>query len=267
MKLNISYDKHGTVKAFEIKEDQVRRGGVLGKRLGAEVDGSAFGEVFAGYSFKLRGGQDDGGFPMMYGVCAPARVSLLLKRGACGYNAFRGRNGERRRKAVRGDIVGEDISVLNMSIVRVGEQPLEGVTDVSRPRALGPKRVSKIRALWNMDVDQSKKGNNKEDDKVRAGIRKFVIKRKVEKDGKKCRYKVPKVQRLITSSIRARRCKKVKTAKAAMAKNAAARREYLASITSDRLKQRQRRAARNARKAFAESKQVAGKSSRKNSKK
>ena len=145
MKLNIAYGRHGTVKAFDVSEDQVRKGNLIGKRLGAEVDGTAFGDQFTGYVFKIRGGSDTEGFPMVYGVAAPARVSLLLKRGACGYNAFRGRSGERRRKAIRGDIFGEDIAVLNVSVSKVGEEAIEGVTDESKPRRLGPKRVSAIR--------------------------------------------------------------------------------------------------------------------------
>jgi len=235
MKLNIAYARNGTVKTFEITEDQVRKGGILGKRLGAEVDGSIFGENFSGYVFKLRGGQDTEGFPMVFGVCAPARVSLLLKRGAVGYNAFRGRSGERRRKAIRGDIIGEDISIINLNIVKVGDKQLEGVTDVSHPRALGPKRVSSIRKLWNLPRD--------------ADVRKFVVKRKIagKKDAKgvqkKDRFKAPTVQRLITPRIQARRVAKVKACAASLKESAAERREWLSSVSRDRMKQRQRSAA------------------------
>jgi small subunit ribosomal protein S6e len=229
MKLNVAYGRHGTVKSFEIAEDQVRRSGILGKRLGVEVEGSVFGEQFTGYSFKIRGGQDTEGFPMMFGVCAPARVSLLLKRGAVGFNAFRARSGERRRKAIRGDIIGEDISVLNLVITKIGAKPLEGVTDVSHPRALGPKRVSAIRKLWSLPRN--------------ADVRKFVVKRKVSKAGKKDRFKGPRVQRLITSKVRAARVKKVKVQKEQLKESAAERREFLTTITRDRMKHRQTKLA------------------------
>lgn len=237
MKINVSYARHGTVKSFDVTDDQVRRGGIFGKRLGAEVDGNTFGSQFDGYVFKLRGGQDTEGFPMMYGVCAPARVALLLKRGSVGYNAFRGRKGERRRKAVRGDIVQEDISMLNVSISKVGDNTLEGVTDVSKPRPLGPKRVSTIRKLWNLPRT--------------ADVKKFVVKRKVSKAGKKDRYKSPVVQRLITSKIRAQRVRKVAARKEGIKANATLRREWLSSVTRDRMKQRQRRQATATRKAVA----------------
>jgi small subunit ribosomal protein S6e len=236
MKLNIAYPRNGTVDTVEITEDQMRKGGILGKRLGAEIDGSVFGEQFSGYVFKLRGGQDTEGFPMMAGVAAPARVSLLLKRGAVGYNAFRGRSGERRRKAIRGDIVGEDISILNLTIVKVGPKAIENVTDESRPRLLGPKRVSAIRALWDLPRG--------------ADVRKFVVKRKVAgktnaKTGvtKKDRFKAPKIQRLITASIRSRRVRKVKAAAVSLKESAQQRREWLSSVSRNRMGQRQRKAA------------------------
>ena len=80
-----------------------------------------------------------------------------------GTPCFRGygrRNGERRRKSVRGCIVSQDLSVLNLVIVKKGEHDLPGLTDSEKPRMRGPKRASKIRKLFNL---------SKEDD-----VRKYV---------------------------------------------------------------------------------------------
>lgn len=64
-------------------------------------------------------------------------------------------------------------------------QEIPGLTDVQIPRRLGPKRASKIRKLFNL---------SKEDD-----VRSYVIKRPLpQKEGKKQRFKAPKIQRLIT---------------------------------------------------------------------
>lgn len=64
-------------------------------------------------------------------------------------------------------------------------QDIPGLTDVQVPRRLGPKRASKIRKLFNL---------TKEDD-----VRSYVIKRPLpQKEGKKQRFKAPKIQRLIT---------------------------------------------------------------------
>ncbi|RZR84257.1 hypothetical protein BHM03_00011028 [Ensete ventricosum] len=66
----------------------------------------------------------------------------------------------RRRKSVRGCIVSPDLSVLNLVIVKKGENDLPGLTDIEKPRMRGPKRASKIRKLFNL---------SKEDD-----VRKYV---------------------------------------------------------------------------------------------
>ena len=86
---------------------------------------------------------------------------------------------------MRGCIVGSDICVLNLMIVKKGEQEIPGLTDEAsaRPRRLGPKRASHIRKLF---------GLTKEDD-----VRQFVIRRKFEHNGHK-RDKAPKIQRLVT---------------------------------------------------------------------
>ena len=61
---------------------------------------------------------------------------------------------------MRGCIVSQDLSVLNLVIVKKGENDLPGLTDTEKPRMRGPKRASKIRKLFNL---------SKEDD-----VRKYV---------------------------------------------------------------------------------------------
>merc|ERR1711991_1210206 len=85
------------------------------------------------------------GFPMKQGILANSRVKLLLRRGEIGYQAWRGRTGERNRKSVRGCIVGSDVSVLNLVIMQKGKQELEGVTDKANPRRLGPEEAPRAR--------------------------------------------------------------------------------------------------------------------------
>nr|CCC93234.1 putative 40S ribosomal protein S6 [Trypanosoma congolense IL3000] len=230
MKLNIAYPRNGTVKQLEVTDEVLRRVNLTDYRLGNEVDGAIFGEEFKGYTFKLQGGSDKEGFPMVQGVMAPSRVSLLVKRGAVGFNTFRGYQGERRRKSLRGCILASDIAVLNVIITKVGEKPIEGVTDTTVPRRLGPKRANKIRKLF---------GLSRTDD-----VRKYVIRRKVTKEGKKDRFKAPKIQRLITSTIRVRRAKKVRVAIEKVRKSAVERREYLRLVGARRRAARQRKASR-----------------------
>ena len=66
-----------------------------------------------------------------------------------GHSCFRERrSGEKKRKSVRGCIVGPDMSVLSLVITKKGEGELPGITDKYIPRRLGPHRASKIRKLF-----------------------------------------------------------------------------------------------------------------------
>jgi len=229
MKLNIAYPANGTVKQFELDPEYLRKTSVYDQKLGNDVDGTVFGEQFKGYIFRMKGGSDKEGFPMVTGVLASSRVSLMIKRGAIGFNTFRGRSGERRRKSLRGCLMGQDIACVNVVILKIGEKPIEGVTDVSNPRRLGPKRASSIRKFFNLDRDED--------------VRRYVIKRKVEKAGKKARFKSAKIQRLITPLVKARRLRKVKAQQAALRKSQQQRREFLSLICKRRMAHRQAKAA------------------------
>jgi len=181
MKLHIAYPTTGCQKVVEIDDERKLRA-FYDKRISHEVDGIHVGDNFKGYIFKITGGNDKQGFPMKQGVLTSQRVRLLM---AEGHSCYRPRKrGERKRKSVRGCIVSGDLSVLNLVVVKKGDQDVPGLTDTTKPRRLGPKRASKIRKLFNL---------GKEDD-----VRKFVIRRQVVKGDKKPKVKAPRIQRLIT---------------------------------------------------------------------
>ena len=96
--------------------------------------------------FRITGGNDKQGFPMKQGVLRNDRVRLLLSKGHSCYRPRR--TGERKRKSVRGCIVGSDLSVLSLVIVKQGEKDIPGLTDNAVPKRLGPKRASKIRKFF-----------------------------------------------------------------------------------------------------------------------
>ncbi|KAG0638728.1 ribosomal protein S6e-domain-containing protein [Tuber brumale] len=152
--------------------------------MGQEVPGDSVGPEFAGYIFRITGGNDKQGFPMKQGVMHPTRVKLLLSKGHSCYRPRR--TGERKRKSVRGCIVAGDLAVLSLVVVKQGDGDVAGLTDVTHPKRLGPKRATKIRKFF---------GLNKDDD-----VRKFVIRREVQPkgEGKEPYTKAPKIQRLVT---------------------------------------------------------------------
>lgn len=199
------------------------------KRISQEVLGDPIGDEFKGYIFKITGGNDKQGFPMKQGVLVNTRVRLLLSKGHSCYRPRR--TGERKRKSVRGCIVGSDLSVLSLVVVKKGDNEIPGLTDVSVPRRLGPKRANKIRKLFNL---------SKEDD-----VRKYVIRREIpaKKEGKKPISKAPKIQRLVTPVRlqRKRAIESLKKKKQAASKEAA---EQYAQLVA--LRQKEQRDKRHA---------------------
>lgn len=206
MKFNISFPETGQQKCIEI-EDEKKVRQFFDRKMGEEVQGEILGEEFKGYTFRIGGGNDREGFPMKQGVLVNKRVRLLLGAGQTNYRPRR--TGERRRKSVRGCIVGHDIGVLHLVIVKKGLSELPGITDDARPRRLGPKRANKIRKLFALD-----RGANMKEKKAdeRDDVRKYVVKREIKKEGKPSKFKAPKIQRLITAE-RLRRKMKEKTEK------------------------------------------------------
>jgi small subunit ribosomal protein S6e len=157
--------------------------------VGQEIDGEGLGTEYKGYIFRVTGGNDKQGFPMKQGVLVPGRVRLLLSKGSTCYRPRK--KGERKRKSVHGCIVQSDLAVVSLVVVKAGEQPITGVTDVMVPKRLGPKRASRIRRLFNLD---------KKDD-----VRKFVIRKTWVNKAGKTKNRAPKIQRLVTPIVLQRR--------------------------------------------------------------
>merc|ERR1711879_914044 len=173
------------------------------------------------------GGNDKQGFPMKQGILCNNRVRLLFKKGMSCYRERRA--GCRKRKSVRGCIVGPDLAIMNLVIVKKGAEDIPGLTDENKPRRLGPKRASNIRKLFNLE---------KSDD-----VKNFVVRREA---GKK--KKAPKIQRLVTKTMlqRKRTFRSQTRKKMVLAKEAKA--TYSARMMEYRQQQKELRAAEVAKK-------------------
>jgi small subunit ribosomal protein S6e len=212
----------------------------MGKRIGTEVAVDTLGDNWKGYLLKITGGHDKDGFTMKQGILIAGRTRILMSEGHATYRIRR--TGERKKKSVRGCVVGPDISALALSVVKQGEGVIEGLTNEKKPRRRGPKRATRIRKLFAL---------KKEDDPRRYVV---LYSRKIEKGGK-AHYKTARIQRLVTD-VRLRRKRVFKNERVQGYKDTkAARAEYLKLI--DNLKKKKAHNAGVKHQAEAAAKQAA----------
>ena len=224
----MAFPSTGLQKTVEIEDDK-KLMPFYEKRMAAEVSGDSLGDEFKGYVFRISGGNDKQGFPMKQGILSNTRVRLLFKKGM---SCFRERRkGCRKRKSVRGCIVGPDIAIMNLVVVKKGPEEIPGLTDDNKPRRLGPKRAANIRKLFNLE---------KKDD-----VKKFVVRRQIE--GKK-KTKAPKIQRLVTRAMlqRKRFLRSQTRTKMVVAKKQ--KTEYQKRVSEYRQEQKELRASEVAKK-------------------
>lgn len=238
-KINVANQLTGQQKTFEIEEEQAMLP-FWGKRMGAECAADSLGDQWKGYVLKITGGNDKQGFPMKQGIMKPGRVRLLFKDGMSCYRERRG--GMRKRKSVRGCIVGHDIAMLNFTVAKKGDAEIAGLTDVEQIKRLGPKRASKIRAMFDL---------KKDDD-----VKKFVVRRET-KESKKggMLTKAPKIQRLVTQARLQRKRRVRKAIVSKVIKNREDLAKYVTACHDHKLAQKEKRASALAKKKKASTKE------------
>ena len=197
MIVNVAYPRNATQKIWKIEDEKVFSR-FYDKRIGQEIEADFIAPEFKGYVLRITGGSDKNGFCMKQGVNTKNMVSLLLSKGSVGY--FCKRDGTKKRRTVRGCIIGPGIAAVNTIIYKKGEGEVAGLTDKNVPRKLGPKRANKIRKLFNLPRHSLNIG--KKDAKPvkvnHSDVTALVVKRVTkEVEGKKY-YKAPRIQRLVT---------------------------------------------------------------------
>lgn len=106
--------------AYQIEPEESQSKNLIGLKIGDKFKGEKIG--LSGYELKITGGSDEEGFSMRADVRGSGRTRAFLSKGP-GYKPKK--NGERRRKTVRGKIVSDSTIQLNTKIVGWGDKPLE----------------------------------------------------------------------------------------------------------------------------------------------
>jgi len=250
MRFNIADPRTGGQTTIEIDNEKYIRP-FFDKRMGQEIDGEVLGDDYKGYVFRITGGNDKQGFTMKQGIMVNGRVRILFK--GVRSKSYRPRRvGMRRRRSVRGCIIGPDLAVIMLRVVKQGDKDIDKVTNADRPNRLGRKRASRIRKTFDLD--------RKLDD-----VRKYVIHRKIEKtvkdaegnDKDRVYYKAPKIQRLITDK-RIRRKKAIKNERVNRWKTSKEQKQKYEKLISQFVKEK--KAADSAAKKAAEEAKAAKKS-------
>eukprot|EP01066_Platyproteum_vivax_P016118 Platyproteum_vivax@DN7023_c0_g1_i2.p1 len=237
MKFNISNPPTGQQKTIEVDDDR-KILPFIDRRMGQDVSADALGDEFKGYVFRITGGNDKQGFPMKQGVLLNHRVRLLLDKN---HNCYRPRRkGERKRKSIRGCIVGHDLAVIALAIVKKGTDDIPGLTDEMKPNRRGPKRASKIIRMFGKGYSN-------------ADAVKMRVYRKIE-TGSKIRWKKPKIQRLVTDQRLARKARLRALVITRKENTAAAKMEFdaqCAKLRAVRMEKRMEEAAKKKKKLEA----------------
>lgn len=118
MKLVISDIKTG--KSFQVELAEDKKAFLLEKKIGDKLEGGLIGAD--GYELEVTGGSDRSGFPMRNDIYGNRKVKAYLSGGS-GFNPKN--KGERRKKMVRGNTVSEDISQVNLKVIKTGGKKLE----------------------------------------------------------------------------------------------------------------------------------------------
>jgi len=135
-KINIG-TKEG--KTYKVEESVP---GLIDKSLGETIDGKEIKPEFEGYEFEITGASDKSGFPSFKEVDGQMLKGVLLKYGK-GMHVKPRREGKkpqhdkkpkglRLRKTVRGKIITDAVTQINLKVLKTGKKPL---AEIFAPKA------------------------------------------------------------------------------------------------------------------------------------
>jgi small subunit ribosomal protein S6e len=117
-KVIVSDPETGTSKVVELEESRATP--LIGRKIGEVIDGAIVD--LPAHKLKIAGGSDKDGVPMRPSVHGGVRRNVILS-GGVGFNPHN--KGERKRKAVRGNVITDEIVQVNTKIVEKPKKPKE----------------------------------------------------------------------------------------------------------------------------------------------
>jgi len=135
-KIIVSDPKTGKSQVVELEGS--RTVPLIGRRLGETIDGSVMGQ--GGHKLRITGGCDKDGFPMRPDIHGGVRASTILS-GGIGFHPKR--EGERRRKTIRGNVITEEIAQINVAIMERPQKKAEK-TEKTEATKETPKREKPV---------------------------------------------------------------------------------------------------------------------------
>lgn len=111
-----------TGKSYQKEVPETKIVPLMSQKLGAEFDAGIID--LPGYHLKVTGGSDKAGFPIKTGVEGAAAKRLLLTKGTGFQGTF---EGQRKRKIVRGMLLGTHLAQINTVVVKEGKQALDAI--------------------------------------------------------------------------------------------------------------------------------------------
>ncbi|MBI2085233.1 MAG: 30S ribosomal protein S6e [Candidatus Aenigmarchaeota archaeon] len=133
MKIVIS--EPSTRKAYQLEIDNAKSAALVGKKISEDFSGDLIG--LNGYSLKITGGSDNGGFPMRPEIPGMARRAFLLKNTPGFHPKLKG---QQKRKLVCGNTISQTIAQVNVKVIKAGEKKLEEIVPKIEKKEEAPKK-------------------------------------------------------------------------------------------------------------------------------
>jgi len=136
---------------------------IIGRKLGETIDGTAIG--LGGHKLKITGGSDKDGFPMRPNIHGGVKARIIITK-SVGFHSTK--EGERRRKTVRGSVITEEIVQINMKII---EKPKKARKE-KQPEKAEMEKIEKKAETAEEETEKRKKTPKTAEEKTEESLEK-----------------------------------------------------------------------------------------------